>query len=470
MTRRLFASLFSLLPATALAQDFTYNPPGQLVPGSGTGRADDNVYVPDMRFPIEVAPAYPNSQVWGRGGNFGPGGGQCDSQNYSYPWWDNYCESRSWTMPLCPSGTGHQGQDIRPSTCDRDTHWVVASEGGQVTDIGSYVVYVTSDSGTLHRYMHMNMNQLAVSRGQRVNKGDRLGLVSNHFGGTPTTIHLHWDIGQNIPSAGGQVFVPTYMSLVRSYETLLGVEAEPCEVIGADGATLDDFGPCAVFYGNPQFWRVVDSGGHEGRFHWTNGWDNATPGNWAKFSFHFAEAGTYRVEFNVVPGYNVAKTARYTVRASGDETTIEVDQSTVTDWHSLGEFTFAEGGDQWVAAYDNIGTSLDDQHITVDAFRVTRVREDNGGGDTNNGTTGEPTTNNTTTPTNNGSNTGGSPPGASNGETNNMPGTTGFDDRDIRVSKGCCATAPQQTDASGALVLLGIAAALGWRRRPRQTR
>lgn len=458
-----YLAVFMLLPAVAFA-DFTYNPPGQLVPGSGTGRADDTVYVPDMRFPIEVAPAYPNSQVWGRGGLNGGGGGQCDAQNYSYPWWDNYCESRSWTMPLCPSGTGHQGQDIRPSTCAKDTHWVVAGEAGQVSDIGSYVVYVTSDTGTLHRYMHMNMNQLAVSRGQRVNKGDRLGLVSNHFGGTATTIHLHWDIGQNIPSAGGQVFVPTYMSLVRSYETLLGVEAEPCEIIGADGGTLDDFGPCATFYGNSQFWRIVDTGGHDNRFHWTNGFDSVTPSNWARYSFHFAEAGKYRLEFNVVSGFNVAKNVRYTVRVAGDERSFEIDQSTITDWHSLGEFDFAEGGDQWVAVHDNNGTTLDDQHITVDAFRLTRVRPTEPG--TNNGNTTGPTeTNSNTTeptPTTNGT-TGPTP--TTNGTTGTNNETTGFDANDIRVSSGCCATTPRSDASAWALLLSGAAAMLVWRRR-----
>ena len=41
----------------ALAQ-FSYNPPGDLIPGSGSGRADSTVYVPGMRFPFESAPAF----------------------------------------------------------------------------------------------------------------------------------------------------------------------------------------------------------------------------------------------------------------------------------------------------------------------------------------------------------------------------------------------------------------------------
>ena len=74
----------------AAAQSFSYKPAGELKPGSGRGRADGTVYVPGMRFPIEKGPAFANSQVYGRGGMHGGGGGQCDSANYSYPWRDNY--------------------------------------------------------------------------------------------------------------------------------------------------------------------------------------------------------------------------------------------------------------------------------------------------------------------------------------------------------------------------------------------
>ena len=459
----LTAAVLTLCPATLVAQEFTYNPPGQLVSGSGTGRADDTVYVPEMRFPIEVAPAYPNSQVHGRGGQQGPGGGQCDTENYSYPWWDNYCESRQWSMPLCPSGTGHQGQDIRPSTCDKSVHWVVAAEAGQITSIGSYAVSQMSDSGTRHRYLHMDMAQLAITQGQRVEKGARLGLVSNDFGGTPTHIHLHYDINQNIPSAGGNVYVPTYMSLVRSYETLIGMEAEPCEIIGPDGATLDDFGPCATFFGNPQFWRIVDSGGVQDRFHWTNGWDGDNPGNWARWALHFAEAGRYNVEINVVPPYNVATNVRYLVRASGEDSTHTVDQSAVTDWFSLGEFDFAEGGDQKVEVFDNSGTTLDDQHITADAVRVTRVDGMTGnnttGGNNNTGGGGGNTTggggNNTTG--------GGGGPITNNTGGGSPPGDFSADE--IRVKRGCCATVSHSNDIGGFAPLIALGALVLRRRR-----
>jgi murein DD-endopeptidase MepM/ murein hydrolase activator NlpD len=212
--------ILALLPSVAAAQGFTYNDPGDLVAGSGTGLDDRTVYAPGMRYPIESAPSYANSQVWGRGGSNGPGGSQCDAQNFSYPWSDNYCESRSWDMPLCPSGMGHQGQDIRAASCVKNTHWVVAVEAGMVTSIGSYSLYITAPDGTRFDYLHMGQLQVAV--GAQVAKGQRIGMVSNEFGGSSTTVHLHFNIRKNVEGVG-MVFVPPYMSLVRSYEALLGV-------------------------------------------------------------------------------------------------------------------------------------------------------------------------------------------------------------------------------------------------------
>jgi hypothetical protein len=213
------APLLVLVASPAYAADFSYNPPGTLVKGSGTGRVDSKVYAPGMRFPIAKAPAYANSQVWGHGGNSGPGGGQCDVENFSYPWWDNYCETRSWTMPMCPAGKGHQGQDIRAATCTKNVHETAATVDGKITSIGTYSVYLTGNDGTVYRYLHMG--SLAVSTGQTVKKGQVLGKVSNEFGGTPTTVHLHFDLEQNVAGLG-KVFVPPYTSLVESYQALVG--------------------------------------------------------------------------------------------------------------------------------------------------------------------------------------------------------------------------------------------------------
>jgi len=206
----------------ATADGFSYLPPGDLINGSGEGRVDSTVFAPGMRFVLEKTPAFANSQVYMAGGMNGPPGGQCADDNYAYPWRDNYCEVRSWDMPLCPAGTGHQGQDIRPASCDKDTWWAVATTDGTITHIGSYSVYLTAADGTRYDYLHMSTVQVSV--GQDVSRGDKLGYVSNAFGGTPTTIHLHFNIRQHVDGLGS-VYVPPYMSLVKAYEQL--VDAPP---------------------------------------------------------------------------------------------------------------------------------------------------------------------------------------------------------------------------------------------------
>jgi MYXO-CTERM domain-containing protein len=259
----LFGSLLAMAPALAqAAEPFEYDEPGVLAPGSGSGREDAENYAPEIRFPIEEGPAYANSQVWGNGGNYGPGGSACDDVNYSYPWRDNYCESRSWDMPLCPSGVGHQGQDIRAATCDDLTYWTVAATDGTVTNIGSYSVYVTADDGTRYDYLHGNNN--IVSEGQRVQAEERLNQVSNAFGdGGWTTIHLHFNIKQDVAGVGF-VYVPPYMALVESYERLMGldtagaqatVESKDCSAIVGWAQNLDapdEPATIEVFYGGPR--------------------------------------------------------------------------------------------------------------------------------------------------------------------------------------------------------------------------
>ena len=204
---------------------FTYYPAGQLAPAkSGTGRKGDNyIYAPGIRFPIETAPAYINSQVYGIGGYLGPKGSLCDQRNYQYPWRDNYCEKRGWSMPLCAGGKGHQGVDIRTATCTKNKFYTVAVEDGVITSIGKYTVKLRSNSGRTYRYLHMNPQSLLIRRGQRVKRGQRLGLVSNNMGSTKTSIHLHFDMKQTIKVGNHSkaVFVPLYSSLVDAYKRLL---------------------------------------------------------------------------------------------------------------------------------------------------------------------------------------------------------------------------------------------------------
>lgn len=202
---------------------FTYNPPGKLQAGVA-GVTDTTIYDPGIRFPIEVAPAFANSQVWGHGGMSGPPNtDQCDAADYSYPWSDDFCETRDYATPICPSANGHQGDDVRPSTCEMAVHPAVAVEDGVISQIGTYTVYLSGNSGRLYLYLHMQMNQLKVSVGDHVTRGQELGLVSNNFGTSSTTIHLHFEIKEAIALNGQSLTtnVPPYTSLVDAYQRLL---------------------------------------------------------------------------------------------------------------------------------------------------------------------------------------------------------------------------------------------------------
>lgn len=211
------------VPLDDAGEEFAYMPPGDLAPDSGTGQTTQVNYAPGMRFPMEAAQAYANSQVYGYGGYLGPAGGQCDDNNYAYAWRDNFCETRGYSTPMCPSGTGHQGQDIRPATCQDATHWAVAADEGTITSIGSYSVRLTTDDGVRYTYLHLEASSLQVSPGDRVTRGERLGFVSNEFNGTPTTIHLHFEIKMAVDTGSGiqNTNVPPYLALVDSYERLL---------------------------------------------------------------------------------------------------------------------------------------------------------------------------------------------------------------------------------------------------------
>jgi murein DD-endopeptidase MepM/ murein hydrolase activator NlpD len=198
--------------------NFKAEAPGALLPNSGNGVRAATVYAPGIRFPVSVKPAYLNSQVYGIGGHLGPQGGWSDARNYAYPWRDNFCEKRQYRTPMCPSGTGHQGVDIRPARPKNESgQFGVAAEPGRIAKIGSYSVTLAGDSGTQYNYLHLR--NLKVSVGQRVTAGQVIGTISNNFAGTPTTVHLHFEIKQN-RNGQGWVHVPPYSSLIAAYERM----------------------------------------------------------------------------------------------------------------------------------------------------------------------------------------------------------------------------------------------------------
>ena len=252
----------SIVRPDGISPDFTYYAPGDIIPGTGmkgqTGRADATVYA-RIRFPVAQGPAYANSQSfmnWGDCDHTGRVGGgdskdasyHCrvnsvalvhdEAKNYVYPWRDNFCEHRSYFVGQCPTGLGHQGQDIRPGSCllrnegaDRCEpyqHDVVAVDDGVLMRTpGDRALYLFVDKPDEHirfRYLHMNPQMLDAAgmvSGRAVSQGEVLGAVANygrHEGGT--SYHLHFDM--QVLTRDGWVFASPYMTLVAAYERLIG--------------------------------------------------------------------------------------------------------------------------------------------------------------------------------------------------------------------------------------------------------
>jgi murein DD-endopeptidase MepM/ murein hydrolase activator NlpD len=231
---------------------FAYYPPGNLHDrDKGRGRVDRYVYMPNMIFPLKLGDGqfpHMNSQIWGYGGGGwngkgAAGGMDSDPRNYDpMTQRDNYCEVRGWDMPMCPSGAGHQGQDIRPPTY-KDNYWeAVAAADGQIVNVTSNTtVQLKADDGTDYYYLHMHPKSITVKTGNKVKQGQVLGRVSRYMGGkVATSLHLHLQVRQRI-SVGGktmQVYVPTFPSLVAALRRSKGLDPG----IGPDGNLIVDAG------------------------------------------------------------------------------------------------------------------------------------------------------------------------------------------------------------------------------------
>lgn len=244
---------------------FSYYPPGELISGTGArhrgGDADYTVYAP-IRFPLAEAPVQTYSQMFINLGDCtaAPGDSQTLRRNGKpfrctpgasvgvadmpsggqnmYPWRDNFCEMRGFFVGQCPSGLGHQGEDIVPvgcalsggdsDQCDRSRHRIVAVHDGVVMRAprqeGLVVVANTADTHVRFRYLHMNPKAVDDDgwfSGRVVRQGEIIGKVSNFNGREGgTSYHLHFDM--HVPTKDGWVLVNPYMTLVTAYERLIG--------------------------------------------------------------------------------------------------------------------------------------------------------------------------------------------------------------------------------------------------------
>ena len=211
--------------------DFTYRPPGDIISGTGyhrqAGRADFNAYS-QIRFPLK-APAFIHSQKRRSGDN------RSDGPNSGYPWRDNFCEARSFSVGQCVNGYGHQGEDVRPGACrarieggcdPRQQPVFAVRDGIVIRSPKQQAATLQINTRTEHirfRYMHMNPSALdadGVLNGRRVTEGERIGVVSNYLDHpNGTTRHLHFDV--QVFTRDGWIWVNPYVTLMSAYERLI---------------------------------------------------------------------------------------------------------------------------------------------------------------------------------------------------------------------------------------------------------
>lgn len=205
---------------------------------------------------------------------------------------------------------------------------------------------------------------------------------------TRWTIWQHSSTG-TVPGVLGE---PTDMNVFAGtraeLETFATTAPAACMTIPPEGAELDDTSPCFSAGGPASTLRIVEGAGGVGdRVVWTKTTSAPRPGNFAQWTLSFAEAGTYRLEVSTPAAFAQSTQARYEVRAAGANHSLVLDQSAADGWQTLGELSFAEGGDQHVELDDNTGET-DGAQLVFDAIRITRLdgppptapEEENGGG------------------------------------------------------------------------------------------
>jgi hypothetical protein len=224
------------------SSDFTYRPSGDIITRSGSrnpgGHADFTAYA-QIRFPLEKAPAFAHSQFFAsRRSSDKPLAPDEPVGGYtSYPWQDNFCEARSFSVGQCPGGSGHQGQDIRPAPCpprneaadrcDPNQRGVLAvRDGVLIRSLKQQAATLQINTANEHmrfRYMHMNpaaMDADGVLNGRRVEEGEKIGVVSNYLDHpNGTTRHLHFDV--EVFTRDGWLWVNPYVTLISAYERLI---------------------------------------------------------------------------------------------------------------------------------------------------------------------------------------------------------------------------------------------------------
>jgi murein DD-endopeptidase MepM/ murein hydrolase activator NlpD len=259
-------------------------------------------------------------------------------------------------------------------------------------------------------YAHLNAIAPEIVEGASVAQGQVLGELGQSCQGelacsSFSTPHLHWVLHRDSAIGGsgtggsyaGNAVVPEpldgYEDLVQGMvltssnsgmvvcgdgfcnggETAATCAADcACAPIPPEGRTVDDDERlCFTKTGSPDYWHTTDQG-FDGGAVWTHATDAARADNAASWLLDFDDAGDYRIEAYVEPGFAGSTQAAYAVGASSSATVV-ADQAASSGWIDLGVHAFA-AGPTTVSLADNTGEPVSQMAVLVfDALRVTRV-------------------------------------------------------------------------------------------------
>ena len=245
-------------------------------------------------------------------------------------------------------------------TADRQTFLLVVVDGRTTQSVGMYGAELADLMGQLGAYVAFNLDGGGSSQMWAAGQGTINNASGNNSGGGLRAVANHWGV-----FAGSSSGVPQRPG---------HCPAEPaCQTIPPPGGLLESDGPCARLFGNTTYWRQEPTG-YGGHLYWTNAWTSSEPSEWVWWQMHFEQAGEYLLEVWVDETFGVFDNARYQVVSNGQSTEVFLDQGAASGWRELGAYPFAQGGEQFLALFDNTPQSVPaDQHLAVDAIRLTRL-------------------------------------------------------------------------------------------------
>lgn len=191
---------------------------------------------------------------------------------------------------------------------------------------------------------------------------------ASYGGPSPHTDHLHVEVSlENSQLStdwfGDEVQVPAPLG---------------CDPLPPEGGIIDEVDPCFWAFGPEQFWRS-ESAGYGGSLLWTDAWQTNQPSNWARWHVVVEQPGDYRVAVYIDGAYAAYDNAEYAIDHDGQIDQVFIDQSRADGWVELGVFRFSGSESEHVSVFDDTADAVpDEQHIVVDALRVTPP--DGGGG------------------------------------------------------------------------------------------